>query len=353
MCNKGFDRFSLRANNGSSTDQRERESRFRAVARNRVEGDALGESGMAGHSDDVFHHVRDATVFEVPKLNGLGMEDGVWEIPQIFGSSFTLTKFMILEVVAAVLAYLIFTGLAKRIANGEPAKGRFWNFWEAIALFLRDQVVRPTIGTGHGHGDHGHGDHGHGHDDHGHGHAVAVPTGAHPADKYLPFVWSCFFFILFCNLLGAIPFLGSPTGHIWMTSTLALFVFLHTVKEGVAASGPVGFVVNLCPHIDAPAALKPFLVAMLWVIEFFGLLLKHAVLGIRLFANIMAGHTVIATMLGFIGWVAGTMWFYPVAFASIGGQVAVGLLELLVAFIQAYVFAFLTTIFIGAAVHPH
>ncbi len=222
---------------------------------------------MAGHSDDVFHHVRDATVFEVPRFSGLGMEDGVWEIPQIFGSSFTLTKFMILEVVAAVLAYLIFTGLAKRIANGEPAKGRFWNFWEAVALFLRDQVVRPTIGTGHGHGDHGHGDHGH--DGHGHAHAAAVPTGAHPADKYLPFVWSCFFFILFCNLLGAIPFLGSPTGHIWMTSTLAVFVFLHTIKEGVAASGPVGFVTSLCPPIDAPPALKPFLVAMLWVIEFF------------------------------------------------------------------------------------
>src|SRR5215471_7303989 len=97
----------------------------------------------AEHSPDVFHHVRDNTAFELPKFLG-----GEWHIPQPFGEAFPITKFMLLEVVAAVLVFLIFRTLAKKVATGQPTRGRFWNFWEAIALFLRDEVVRPTIGDG-------------------------------------------------------------------------------------------------------------------------------------------------------------------------------------------------------------
>jgi F-type H+-transporting ATPase subunit a len=320
----------------------------------------------ADHSEDVFHHVRDAVVFEVPKFLG-----GEWHIPQPFGADrFVLTKFMLLEAVAVLFAVVVFRGLASRVATGEPVRGRFWNFWEAILLYLRDELVRPLIGGGHAHEEQ-HGSHHNGHGQapaHGNGsqanaahasHAHSAPPNAaaalvraHPADQYLPFIWSLFFFILLNNLLGAIPWLGSPTGSIWMTGALALFTFGYVVRVGMTEVGPLGFWKGLVPQIELSGAMKFFIIPLLWFIEFVGLLIKHGVLAVRLFANIMAGHTVIAVMLGFIGMASGGL-FWLIAPASVLGQVGIGLLELFVAFLQAYVFAFLATLFIGSAVHPH
>jgi F-type H+-transporting ATPase subunit a len=302
---------------------------------------------MASGHDDVFHHIRDFPYVELPLSEPL-------YLPEVGGLQ--LTKFMLLQVVAGLLTLLIFRGLARRIRSGEPAKGRWWNFWESIAVYLRDEVVRPTIGDGHEHDHHG--------DDH-HGHAGdtaggAVATGGHPADRFLPFIWSCFFYILFCNLLGAVPLLGSPTGHIAVTGMLALTAFAVTVISGSVAQGPREFWLNLVPKMDVPAAIGIFLIPGIWLIEVLGLLIKHGVLAMRLFANIMAGHTVVAVILGFIAqaWMlppeTGLGWvFYVVTPASILGQVAIGLLELFVAFLQAYIFAFLATLFIGMSLHAH
>lgn len=299
---------------------------------------------------DPFHHVRDADFFELPQFVMDMIGHGATKLPVInlFGYELQVTKFMVLQVVAGLLTLFIFRGLAQHIAGGKAAKGMFWNFWEMVALYIRDVVVRPTLG---GHGDHGHDDHGHGHDaHHGHAHAHVDP---HPEDAYLPFIWTCFFFILFCNLLGAFPFMGSPTADINVTGALAVAAALGTVGVGMKQLGVVGFFKNLIPPIDAPPAIKIFLIPMMFVIELVGLFIKHGVLAIRLFANIMGGHTVIGVILGFIAMVAHSGMFWLVAPASIAGQVGVGLLELLVAFIQAYVFAFLATIFIGMGSHPH
>ncbi|MFN9370875.1 MAG: F0F1 ATP synthase subunit A [Planctomycetaceae bacterium] len=325
---------------------------------------------MASGHDDVFHHVRDFTFFEVPRfLTPDG--SGHLHIPQPFGKLFTITKFMVIEVLVLVLAVLVFQGLARRVASGEPLRGRFWNFFEAILVFLRDEVVRPTIGDdhhGHGHDDHGaqgHGDHGHaaadhgdaGHSHAGHGHAVPATAASaavgHPADKYLPYIWSVFFFVLFCNLLGAVPWLGSPTGNIWVTGVLAVFTLCMVIRAGTETSGFVGFWLSLIPTMDLPPALAILLKPLMWVIEFIGLIIKHGVLAVRLFANIMAGHTVIAVILGFIAQAGASQLVYLVAPASILGQVGIGLLELFVAFLQSYVFAYLSTLFIAAAKHPH
>jgi F-type H+-transporting ATPase subunit a len=298
----------------------------------------------SGHGNDVFHHVRDATSFEVPQFLG-----GHWDIPQPFGDYFPITKFMVLEVVAAVIIFVIFRSVARRAASGQPVRGRFWNFWEAIALFLRDQVVRPTIGEGHAHHDeHG----GHGEAEHHDGGHVAKRKAGHPADQYLPYIWSAFFFILICNLLGAIPWLGSPTGHLWVTGVLAACSFVVVVQAGMAEVGAAGFW-KMVPKMDLPFALALFLVPLMWVIEFVGLIIKHGVLAVRLFANIMAGHTVIAVILGFIAAIGSSPLFYVVAPASVLGQVGIGLLELFVAFLQAYVFVYLSTVFISIATHPH
>jgi F-type H+-transporting ATPase subunit a len=301
---------------------------------------------MSGHSD-TFHHVRDFPYFEVPQFLG-----GEIHLPMI--GPFQLTKFMVLQLVAVAIVYWIGTGLAKRVAGGKPVVGRWWNFWETLAIYLRDHVVRPTIGDGHhGHDDHGHG---HEHDDHGHhGHAPAEPAYAHPADQYLPFIWSCFFYVLICNLLGAIPWLGSATGEINVTGALAVTVFGAVIAFGSKELGFVGFWKALCPHMDVPGALKPLLIPMIWCIELLGLFIKHGVLAVRLFANIMAGHTVIAVFLGFIAMpgIVDSALFYIVTPSSILAQVGVGMLELFVAFLQAYIFSFLATLFISTAVHPH
>ncbi|MCP4175498.1 MAG: F0F1 ATP synthase subunit A [Fuerstiella sp.] len=304
----------------------------------------------AEHDVDHFHHVRDAPGFDIPG----GMADahghGTLDIflPRIFDwelkindyvlTDWQLTKFMALQVVAAVFVFVVFRGLAKRIQNGKPAKGRFWNFWEAIALFIRDEVVRPTIGDHH-------------HDDDGHGHQ----QGGHPADQYLPFIWSCFFYILVCNLLGAVPWMGSATGNINVTGVLAISAFVATVVFGFRAMGPGGFFGNMEPDTGVPGAFGLLLSKGIFGIEVFGFFIKHGVLAVRLFANIMGGHTVVAVILGFIAQAAHSslpLWGL-VTFGSIVGQIFIGLLELFVSFLQAYVFAFLATIFIAGAVHEH
>lgn len=352
---------------------------------------------------DHFHHVRDYGYFEVPKfmtsahayeslndvpwyhLHALHLRSPTLEqvneamegkvfIPQPFAGTarepgFLITKFMVLQVVVVVLCFLIFRGLASRVRSGEAAKGRFWNFWEAIALFIRDQVVRPTIGD-HSHDHHGddHADHGHharpseGHSglarEHG-GHGVQVQGHAlafsHPADRYLPFVWSCFFYVLFCNLLGAIPFLGSATGEINVTGALAVTALCATFLFGAKAMGVNGFFGNLIPDTGVPGPGGVLLGGMMFVIELLGFFIKHGVLAVRLFANIMGGHTVLGVILGFIAVAAhkSNAIYGMVVPGSIVGQVFIGCLELFVAFLQAYVFSFLATIFIAGAIHKH
>ncbi|MFN5076044.1 MAG: F0F1 ATP synthase subunit A [Planctomyces sp.] len=348
-------------------------------------------------AEDHFHHVRDFGYFEVPSLltsshaySDVGQvpwhvkyvlhlsQDaslktvnealyGKILIPQPFAGTakhpgLIVTKFMVLQVVVLLLCLVIFRGLASRIRSGQPAKGRFWNFWEAFALAIRDQVVRPTIGDhshDHGHGDdHGHGGHAHGehgHGTHGSGQHGAVPTGGHPADKYLPFVWSCFFYVLFCNLLGAVPSLGSATGNINVTAALAFSAFLGRFLFGVQAMGVGGFFANLIPNTGMTGVGNLAMSALMFPIELMGFFIKHTILALRLFGNIMGGHTALGVILGFIGTAAdgpAALWGV-VTVGSVLGQIGVGLLELLVAVLQAYVLSFLATIFISGAVHKH
>ena len=343
--------------------------------------------------EDNFHHVRDFAYFEVPGMltsshsyDDIGAvpwhvkhvlhlpQDAKLEqvnqalvgkvlIPQPFAGSafepgFFISRFMVLQLVVIVLCLIIFRGLAVRIRSGMPARGRFWNLWEMIALAIRDQVVRPTIGDHHhddhaGHDARGHGHaHGHGHAGHAHGRAAAM---GHPADRYLPFVWSCFFYILFCNLLGAVPSLGSATGDINVTGALALCAFVATTGYGMKSLGVGGFFGNLIPNTGMTGAGAVGIGALMFVIEALGFVIKHVILAMRLFGNIMGGHTALGVILGFIAATANgnkALWGV-VTVGSLAGQVGVGLLELLVAVLQAYVFSFLATIFIAGAVHKH
>jgi F-type H+-transporting ATPase subunit a len=293
------------------------------------------------HPSELFGHVQDADYFHVPRFLTSEAAHGHVEIPQPFhldkpifeaktGNPLVdkiiqpfdlkLTKFMVLEVVAAVIVAVLFIWVAQRMRGGERPQGRIWNLLEVFLLFFRDQIVRPCIG--------------------------------HGADRFLPLLWTLFFFILACNLLGMIPWMGSPTGSLSVTGALAVVAFLTTIGTGMKKLGPVGFWKAQVPHLDVPGPLKLVLVPMIFLIEVLGLLIKHSVLAVRLLANMMAGHVVLAVIIAFIGAASGAVWF-AVMPASVLGATALSLLELFVAFLQAYIFVFLASLFIGMAVHPH
>jgi F-type H+-transporting ATPase subunit a len=228
---------------------------------------------------------------------------------------------MVMELIAAVLIVLIVVPVVRHISRYHVSRGGFMNVFETLLLFIRDEVARPAIG-GHG------------------------------ADRFLPYLWTAFFFVLFNNLLGMIPGLASPTANINVTGVLALMTLATVVAAGAREMGFAGYVVGLVPHLDVPAYMKIFLWPLMFMIELLGLLIKHIVLAVRLFANMFAGHVVLAVIVGFI-LVAKDLLFYVVMPASIVGAIFLSLLEILVAFLQAYIFTFLSALFIGAAVHPH
>jgi F-type H+-transporting ATPase subunit a len=269
----------------------------------------------AGHDSNPLSHVVDHATLELP---GLGREI---ELPTIPFLGTQITRFMVMEVVAAVLVAAVAIPLARHVARQKVTRGRFLNMFEAVVVFIRDGIARPAIG-GHG------------------------------ADAFLPFLWTLFFFILFCNLLGMIPGGASATGDINVTATLALITLGAVITAGVREQGPVGFWVGLVPHMDVPKLLKPALWGLMFVIEVAGLFIRHIVLSVRLFANMLAGHIVLAVILGFIAQAAG-VFTYLVTPASLAGVVGLSLLELFVAFLQAYIFTFLAALFIGSASHPH
>jgi F-type H+-transporting ATPase subunit a len=260
----------------------------------------------------------------------------------LFGYEFQVTKFMVLELIAAGLILAIFIPLARRAAQVATPQGAWWNAFESLLTFIRDEVARPNL-SGHD-SDHEDEHHGHGHHDH----------DPNPADKYVPFLWTVFLFILFCNLLGMLPLMGSPTASIWVTGALGLcsFVMMHGVA--IAKMGPLPYVKSLWPPMEIPFGMGLILKPMIFVIEVLGTVIKSGVLAVRLFANMFAGHMVLAMILFFIieaANLAVAMWA-GITVASVLGVTALSLLELFVAFLQAYIFTFLTALFMGMALYP-
>ncbi len=233
------------------------------------------------------------------------------------------TKFMLLELVVALLMCVVFAVLARRMRGGGAPRGRIWNMLEAMIVYMRDYVARPAIGS-------------------------------HDADRFMPLIWTIFFFVLGCNLVGILPWFGTPTGALGVTAALALVAFLTVIGSGMMKLGPVKFWKAQVPHMDLPKPIAIFLVPLIFCIEVMGLCIKHFVLAIRLWANMTGGHIVLAVLMAFIAVAtSGIFLWVGVTAGSILGAFAISLLELLVAFIQAYIFAFLTALFIGMAVHPH
>ncbi len=195
------------------------------------------------------------------------------------------------------------------------------NVVESICVFLRDQMARGVL-------------------------------GAH-TDHYIGLVWTTFFFILTLNLIGMIPsdrivtlilgrtshFGGAATANIFVTGAMAVMAVLATLIFGIRQHGLIGYLKSIAPPV--PWWLLP----LLYPLELLSMAIRPFTLAIRLFANIIAGHMVVSTILGLI--VLFNNW---VALASVPAAAALSLLDLLVAFIQAYIFTFLFTLYIGSAV---
>jgi F-type H+-transporting ATPase subunit a len=171
---------------------------------------------------------------------------------------------------------------------------------------------------------------------------IAQTTIGKGYEKFVPYLLTLFFFILFGNFLGLIPFASTFTSNIAVTATLAIFSFFAIQLSGIKQYGLVRYFKGLMPH-GIPVLLLPLMA----VVEVLGLFTKPFALAIRLFANMIAGHTVILALFGLIFFM-GTIIVAPVSVIFV---LFIYLLEILVALIQAYIFTILTSLFIGMAVH--
>ncbi len=327
---------------------------------------------MAAGHDSPLSHVVDHNTLEIPGFEEIHLP--FIRLPLTNAWGFQISRFMVMQVIAATLIILVIVPFARHVAKRPVTRGRLMNIFEAIVMFIRDGIARPAIDGVHAdHHDHGHdahakpGDHHHKEHHEGlsalaldegefgadvHSGGAATLTRKRDSDLFLPFLWTLFFFILFNNLLGMIPGGASATGNISVTAVLALLTLIAVVTAGMRAMGVAGYFVTIVPKMDVPKLLKPPLWGMMFVIEIAGLFIRHIVLSVRLFANMLAGHIVLAVILGFVAQAAGIMT-YLVTPASIVGSVAISMLELFVAFLQAYIFTFLAALFIGSAAHPH
>ncbi len=247
----------------------------------------------------------------------LGTQRNLYEMESGFG----ISRFMVVLLLVSAGLVLAFSWLAKRRRESLVPATRRENLMESMVMYVRDEIARPSIGE-------------------------------HDADKFVPYLLTCFFFVLTANLMGMVPGIGTITSAIEITAVLAGFTFVVGLVAGIQHFGPVGYIMNFVPDIDLPAILSP-LKLLIFVIEIFGLVIKHCVLAVRLFGNMVAGHMVLASILGSIVAVAGTGYWYTGAFFGVLGAVALSVLEILVSFIQAYVFTMLSALFIGMSVHKH
>jgi F-type H+-transporting ATPase subunit a len=189
---------------------------------------------------------------------------------------------------------------------------------EAIVLFIRDELLHPIF---------------------------------HEAtDTYLPYFLTLFFFIWTANMVGMVPESSAVTANISVTAGLSICTFMLIHFAGVKEQGPIEYIKHICP-----GGLPFWLVPLIFAIEIMGLFAKCIALSIRLFANILAGHVVSLAFLSLI-FIFAAMSKYiglAVAPAAVGLALFVYCLDVLVSLLQAYIFTFLTALFVGGAVHPH
>jgi F-type H+-transporting ATPase subunit a len=272
-----------------------------------------------GPADIIMPHITDSKTIEYPCYHGLGEWACEYTFPTwnvtIGGRTFDmgLTKHIFFMLLAGLIVavVLVFTARAHVRATRQLGRPRgFAAGLEAVILYLRDEIYIPVLG-GHG------------------------------GERYVPFCLTLFFFILFCNLFGLIPYGSTPTGNVAVTATLAIVTFIVIEAAGIKALGK-GYLGTIFywPH-EGPALMKLMTIIMTPV-EIVGKFTKPFALTIRLFANMIAGHVIILALIGLIFMFGIKIFLAPVLMALF-----IMLLEILVAFIQAFIFSLLAAVFIG------
>ena len=254
------------------------------------------------------------------------------------GGLWVLTNHIVMILITAVIMLALFIPITRAYADGHHVPTGTRNFVEAIMMYIRNDVAKPLLG-----------------DD---------------TDRFMPFLWTMFFFILILNFLGLLPLdaiqnlifnssgenhhfhaiAGTATSNFFVTAVLALIVFLVVQFNGIQSNGFEGWLHHFLG--GAPWWLAPIMVP----VEFLGMVIKPFALAVRLAANMTAGHILLAVLGGFV----------PLAYANIGAgggfgvgivsviaSVAIMVLELFVALLQAYLFVFLTSLFLSQMISHH
>ncbi|HSN91347.1 MAG TPA: F0F1 ATP synthase subunit A, partial [Anaeromyxobacteraceae bacterium] len=233
--------------------------------------------------------------------------------PFVFGAvDMTPTKHVLAMWIAAAILLAV-TLSAVRRRNLVP-RG-LYNFVELLVAFVRNEIAVKNIGE-------------------------------RDADRFAPYLLTAFFFILFMNLFGLVPWSATATANLSVTVALALFTFFVTQYAAIRAMGIGGYLAHLTGGV--PKSMWPLWFIMVPV-EFLGLFTKPFALTVRLFANMVAGHFVILALLGLM-YALGTQWL---ALGSVPMALAIFLLELFVALVQAYIFTMLSALFIGSGLVHH
>jgi F-type H+-transporting ATPase subunit a len=213
-------------------------------------------------------------------------------------------------VAGLVLVVLVLLGVRRRklVPHG------LYNFVEVLVAFVRNEIAVPNMGKEH-------------------------------ADRFVPYLTTAFFFILFMNLLGLVPWAATATGNLSVTMMMAVFTFVITQAAAMRQMGLRGFLSHLTGGVGTSLWwLWPVMVP----VEILGLFTKPFALTVRLFANMIAGHFVILALLGLIFVIS--PW---VAFGAVPMALGIFLLEIFVALVQAYIFTMLSALFIGAGLESH
>lgn len=278
-------------------------------------------------TDMMFHHTGDAHELEF-------LPFGVIHLPKFdpvqlgpLTLDLSPTKYVVFLFLAAFitigLLYIAAKGIQRARTEGK-APGGFAGIMEAFVLFVRDEIAIANIG----------------HED---------------GPRYAPLIMSVFFFVLTCNLLGLVPWGASPTGNLAVTGGLAVMMLMVIEVGGMVKLGPKGYLGTIFPHVEGLTGAGAVAMSIgMAPIEVLSKLVKPFALAVRLFGNITAGHFVILSLFGIVflfGQFGIISWGIGIVTATV--VTAIMFLELIVALLQAYVFALLSAVFIGMMQHEH
>ena len=268
-------------------------------------GEAVAESN--GNFYKINHH--DGKIYKTDAAGTITEDEKTGFPANVRPIDFSITKTVLSIMIASLLMFLIFSGLAKSYSKNKGIASGVGRIFEPVVLYIRDEIAIPNIGEKH-------------------------------YKKYMSYLLTIFFFVLFLNIFGLMPFGINVTGNLTITFALAILTFLIT---NLTANK------NYWGHIFWMPGVPKAMRIILAPIELLGIFIKPFSLMIRLYANIFAGHIVLMSIIGlmfiFKSWLGSSL--------SFGLSFVLSILEILVAFLQAYIFTMLSALYFGSAVEEH